>query len=153
MQMKPLHIGLLPLYIKLYDDVDPALRTLQMPFLSDAAKALEAEGLTVTVTDVCRVKEEFERNSCITWVTNGRTIENYIPENLFNVAVSNVHPKTYKKIKWSRFGDLTRLRKDKVVDKVAVARFITNTSADFSMLDLGASIDRLVADISKSNSV
>ena len=100
-----------------------------------------------------RVKEEFERNSCITWVTNGRTIENYIPENLFNVAVSNVHPKTYKKIKWSRFGDLTRLRKDKVVDKVAVARFITNTSADFSMLDLGASIDRLVADISKSNSV
>ena len=45
MQMKPLHIGLLPLYIKLYDDVDPALRTLQMPFLSDAAKALEAEGL------------------------------------------------------------------------------------------------------------
>ena len=61
MQMKPLHIGLLPLYIKLYDDVDPALRTLQMPFLSDAAKALEAEGMTVTVTDVCRVKEEFER--------------------------------------------------------------------------------------------
>lgn len=61
MQMKPLHIGLLPLYIKLYDDVDPALRTLQMPFLSDAAKALEAEGMTVTVTDVCRVKDEFER--------------------------------------------------------------------------------------------
>jgi hypothetical protein len=43
--MKPVRIGLLPLYIKLYDDVDPALRTLQMPFLADATRALEAEGL------------------------------------------------------------------------------------------------------------
>ena len=58
--MKPVHIGLLPLYIKLYDDVDPALRTLQMPFLMDAARALEAEGLSVTVSEVCRVSGEFE---------------------------------------------------------------------------------------------
>jgi len=59
--MNPVRIGLLPLYIKLYDDVDPALRTLQMPFLKDVALALEAEGLMVTVSDVCRVRREFER--------------------------------------------------------------------------------------------
>jgi L-arabinose isomerase len=59
--MKPVRIGLLPLYIKLYDDVDPALRTLQMPFLKDVTEALEAEGLVVTVADVCRVREEFEQ--------------------------------------------------------------------------------------------
>ena len=59
--MKPIHIGLLPLYIKLYDDVDPALRTLQMPFLTQAQQALEAEGFTVTVSDVCRVRNEFEQ--------------------------------------------------------------------------------------------
>lgn len=57
--MNLVRIGLLPLYIKLYDDVDPALRTLQMPFLEDAAQALETEGLTVTVADVCRVRDEF----------------------------------------------------------------------------------------------
>lgn len=100
-----------------------------------------------------RVKDEFERNSCAAWVTNGRTVENYIPESLFNDAVLSVHPKTYKKITWSRFGDLTRLRNDKVIDKVAVARFITSKAANFSMLDLGVSIDRLVTEISKSNSV
>lgn len=59
--MSRIHIGLLPLYIKLYDDVDPALRTLQMPFLETVTQALEAEGLTVTVSDVCRVHGEFER--------------------------------------------------------------------------------------------
>ena len=57
--MNQVRIGLLPLYIKLYDDVDPALRTLQMPFLKDVAQALEAEGLCVTVADVCRVQSEF----------------------------------------------------------------------------------------------
>lgn len=57
--MKPVRIGLLPLYIKLYDDVDPALRTLQMPFLAEVTDALEAEGLAVTVADVCCVQEEF----------------------------------------------------------------------------------------------
>ena len=100
-----------------------------------------------------RVKDEFERNSCVAWVTNGRTVENYIPESLFNDAVLSVHPNTYKHVTWSRFGDLTRLRNDKVIDKVAVARFITSKAADFSMLDLDDSIDRLVFEISKSNSV
>ncbi|MDD3214047.1 MAG: hypothetical protein PHY64_10250 [Eubacteriales bacterium] len=57
--MNPVRVGLLPLYIKLYDDVDPALRKLQMPFLRDVAQALEAEGISVEVSEVCRVREEF----------------------------------------------------------------------------------------------
>jgi L-arabinose isomerase len=59
--MSPIRIGLLPLYIKLYDDVDPALRVKQMPFLRDVARALEAEGLELVVSDVCRVRAEFEQ--------------------------------------------------------------------------------------------
>lgn len=59
--MKKIRIGLLPLYIKLYDDVDPALRIKQLPFLRDVASALEAEGLELAVSDVCRVRPEFER--------------------------------------------------------------------------------------------
>ena len=59
--MKKIRVGLLPLYIKLYDDVDPALRVKQMPFLQDVAAALEAEDLELSVSDVCRVRPEFER--------------------------------------------------------------------------------------------
>ncbi len=59
--MKPIRVGLLPLYIKLYDDVDPALRLKQLPFLQDVASALEAEGLELVISDVCRVRAEFER--------------------------------------------------------------------------------------------
>jgi L-arabinose isomerase len=59
--MKSIRVGLLPLYIKLYDDVDPSLRVRQMPFLEDVARALEAESLELVVSDVCRVRTEFER--------------------------------------------------------------------------------------------
>ena len=59
--MKPIQVGLLPLYIKLYDDTDPELRQKQMPFLRGAERALTAQGLDVVVSDVCRVRQEFER--------------------------------------------------------------------------------------------
>jgi L-arabinose isomerase len=59
--MRTISVGLLPLYIKLYDDVDPSLREKQIPFLREAAAALEAEGLDVLVSVVCRVRPEFER--------------------------------------------------------------------------------------------
>ncbi|MEW6079506.1 MAG: AAA family ATPase [Thermodesulfobacteriota bacterium] len=98
-----------------------------------------------------RVKEDFERNSCMTWVTNGRSIENYIPESVFNNAVATVHPKTKRNIKWSRFGDFTRLRTDKVIDKVSVARAVSQAKPDFSILDLNAVLDRLIGEIRKSN--
>ncbi len=99
-----------------------------------------------------RVKNDFERNSCLTWVTNGRTIENYIPESDYNEAVAKIHPKTKRHIKWSRFGNLTHLRKDKMIDKVAVAKAICQGTPDFSKLDLNSMLDRLIREIRNQNS-
>ncbi len=54
-------IGLLPLYIKLYDDVDrehyrPALD----PFYARVAKKFEDCGIEVVTSEFCRLKEEFD---------------------------------------------------------------------------------------------
>lgn len=58
--MKKPKIGLLPLYLELYDTAVPEARARVEAFYSTIAEALEANGLEVVRTDVCRVKPEFE---------------------------------------------------------------------------------------------
>lgn len=57
--MKKIRAGLLPLYIKLYDDMLPALRGRLEPFYETVAQKLEQQGLEVLRTDFCRVAPEF----------------------------------------------------------------------------------------------
>lgn len=57
--MKEERIGLLPLYLKLYDDTCPEMRPRIERFARTIADALTAEGLTVDCAPICRVEEEF----------------------------------------------------------------------------------------------
>ena len=59
MMSKP-KVGLLPLYIKLYDDSWPAMRTRVDRFSQQIAAALAARGLEVRTAPVCRVAPEFK---------------------------------------------------------------------------------------------
>jgi hypothetical protein len=52
-------VGLLPLYIKLYDDSWPAMRARVDRFSQQIAAALSARGLEVSTAPVCRVAPEF----------------------------------------------------------------------------------------------
>ena len=58
--MKRLKIGLLPLYIKLYDDVWPEARGRMDSFAGKIVRELEKRGLDVVCAEVCRIKPEFE---------------------------------------------------------------------------------------------
>lgn len=58
--MKKIKVGYLPLYIKLYDDNNPASRAPMAAYMETLVSALEEKGLEVIRTDVCRVKPEFE---------------------------------------------------------------------------------------------
>jgi len=53
--------GLLPLYLKLYDDFMPGYREPYEGFLSGIVKSLEACGIDVAQADICRVASEFEK--------------------------------------------------------------------------------------------
>ncbi|MDI4647761.1 L-arabinose isomerase family protein [Cohnella hashimotonis] len=57
---KPLKIGLLPLYVRLYDDHWPELRERVDAFHHAIAGALRGKGLDVVAVPLCRVKPEFE---------------------------------------------------------------------------------------------
>ncbi len=58
--MKNLKIGLLPLYIKLYDDSWPELRAGVDAFYQTIAGELQKRELAVVTSPVCRIKSEFE---------------------------------------------------------------------------------------------
>ena len=47
-----------------------------------------------------RVLREFEGETCCSWVTKGRTIENYIAEETLNEAIAAVHPRTKQALVW-----------------------------------------------------
>lgn len=53
-------IGYLPLYIKLYDDSNPAYRDPMVEHMNMLVQMLCSEDLDVVVADVCRLKEEFD---------------------------------------------------------------------------------------------
>jgi predicted ATPase len=114
----------------------------------DSDKNTPDQAINATKT---RVKENFKSNQCLVWITEGRTIENYVAEPVLNKAVCTVHPRTDASLKWERFADLTRLDGGKIIDKVAVARAVVQQEADFSVLDLGATIDALIGEIRISN--
>lgn len=59
MRTKPI-AGLLPLYLKLYDDAVPEARPKVEAFLKQVANGLAAHGIEVVSGPVCRVKPEFD---------------------------------------------------------------------------------------------
>lgn len=62
MNPPPLRIGLLPLYLKLYDEQLPEWRKVLEPFLESVAGAFTARGLEVVRTGICRVAKEFHQS-------------------------------------------------------------------------------------------
>jgi hypothetical protein len=58
MTTKP-KVGLLPLYLKLYDDMWPEMRKRVDGFRQQIATALEERGLEVSAAPVCRLEPEF----------------------------------------------------------------------------------------------
>lgn len=57
--MKEAKIGLLPLYLKLYDDTVPSMRPRVERFCATIASALEEQGLSIETAPICRVEAEF----------------------------------------------------------------------------------------------
>ena len=84
-----------------------------------------------------RVKNEFEEEDDLVWVTAGREIENYISKDIRKDLSGEVHLKA--KVKDEQYGKV--LRHDP--DKIKVANAVREVPADLSVLDLEARINKL----------
>lgn len=111
----------------------------------------ESETLNATKA---RIVKEFEDNGLMAWVTWGREIENYIPDDIFLAAVHSVHGKA-PELAPSRFSRITTLTgvdgKSISMDKVRIAREIENgASMDFHG-DWKSQLDKLALRIRAAN--
>ena len=58
--MSKVKIGLLPLYVKLYDDGAPAMRDRVNPFTEEIKSIFSArEDVELVGAEICRLKDEF----------------------------------------------------------------------------------------------
>ncbi|MCE5190023.1 MAG: hypothetical protein LLF75_12700 [Eubacteriales bacterium] len=57
--MKEERIGLLPLYLKLYDDTVPSMRPRVERFCETIASSLKQQGLLIETAPICRIEPEF----------------------------------------------------------------------------------------------
>ena len=112
---------------------------------SDREKANDRIGKTKN-----RIKNEFEKSESLAWITKGRTIENYIGEEILNSSIREIHPKTYKTLRWGQYKDLTKIKNGKTIDKVAVAK-VACKKIDLDILDLTKMIKTLTLGIQKAN--
>lgn len=106
-----------------------------------------------------RIKEELNATG-LGWMTAGREIENYVPLVTLEAAVQTVHRKAISLAHADRtFGKpLDYILKDGTIvsggfDKVAIAKEVVKTQADFTILDLERKVNLLVDFIKKANRI
>jgi predicted ATPase len=105
-----------------------------------------------------RVIDEFTVHAEPAWLTAGREIENYIPENLLVTALSQLY-KNFEAVESveryaHRLHFVSKGKASKVItdiDKVKVARIVCESDADLTMFDLRMQINRIVQMIRKAN--
>lgn len=103
-----------------------------------------------------RLKQEFDRGPGFAWITKGREIENYVESTLLEESVKTVHRSAARLDKTGQFDHCYFFRNAKNelkegVDKIGVAREVTKSSADLSILDLQKQVEKLVTFIRQAN--
>lgn len=105
-----------------------------------------------------RLQREFDTGPGHAWITQGREIENYIPENQISAALNAVCPRSTPQFRYGKFERLLQVRgrnhRNFTAPKVEVARFIVaNFSPDYSVLDLRRRVESVCSFIRSSSPV
>lgn len=103
-----------------------------------------------------RLRDEFDLGPGHSWITDGREIENYLPADQIQKAISATTPSATMLSNFAKYDNFLKIRtkggKEIQASKVDVARHIAeNYKPDFSIYDLRQRITKLVQFIRESN--
>jgi hypothetical protein len=119
----------------------------------DSDKKRRTQRINDTKRRICTELE----GSGFSWVTKGRTIENYVAEATIAEAVRELHPE-FRPIGDNgegSFRDLLAYRRQNgqraAIDKIALARKIVQSEADISILDLETRLNELADFVRTAN--
>ena len=124
-----------------------------MVMVMDSDKDSASKPINATKT---RLVKEFDDGPGFAWVTEGREIENYIPNETMSASIQAIRPGATS-IAGGQFSKMLRIRgegKEGVkspLDKIAIARHVSKSVVDWTHLDLGRCVNRLVDFIEASN--
>jgi len=134
-----------------------ALRSINQnsAILMDSDRKWEGDKLNETK---CRICKEFNNGNGLAWVSDGREIENYIPPELMIKAIKAIDINASKLICTGKYQhcyeyirqDGTEFDKNKV-EKIKIAKEITNDKAELDRFDLHEKINGLVTFIRRCN--
>lgn len=104
-----------------------------------------------------RIRDEFLSKGGYCWITKGREIENYYDQATFHQAVKSVHGDTANPVPWGQYDDVTKYakagEKTKEIDKVKVAKKLTEEATAFNGLDFDDKVTKLVNFVKKANGI
>jgi predicted ATPase len=103
-----------------------------------------------------RIRTELQGGPGIVWITHGREIENYIAPPVLEEAVKKVHPQAIRLDATGRYDHALFYRKandalEELVDKVAVARAVTQNPPSLDRFDLNEKVTELAAFIRRAS--
>ncbi len=124
-----------------------------LAILIDSDKRNAADSINPTKE---RVVDEFGRS--LAWVTAGKEIENYIPVEMIESAISDMNRSSFDGLVGSgQYENVLEFRKKEnpskswIADKIKVAKKICESAPDLSVLDLQEKVEALVKFIRKAN--
>jgi len=106
-----------------------------------------------------RVREEFNKGPGFAWITEGRVIENYIPNDLLERAVKNVHRQVLKLKSFDKYDnplespEVSSGSADFKVDKVKVAKEAVKQIAQLDVFDLNEKVEKTVGFVREANGI
>jgi hypothetical protein len=103
-----------------------------------------------------RIREEFEKNDYFVWITEGKEIENYISDEIFQKSLASLYGQNDNIFPHSsQFENMTVYHSNKKgemnVDKIRLAHTVAESPSDFNVLDLKKQINLLVNKIRDAN--
>jgi len=83
-----------------------------------------------------RIKKEFDKGPGFAWITKGKEIENYIPQQILLEAIKDICPDPPKLNKYDRFTNVLnyRAKSKKGLDKVKVAHAVTQLPPELARI-------------------
>lgn len=114
-------------------------------------------------SNAVRIRDEMEASGRFAWITKGREVENYVDHDVLQSALQQCHPQIYQRkgsggaydhaFHFYRKPPKGKKRVENYADgdKVGAAKVVCMNPPDFSILDLGRQVSKLVDLIQRAN--
>jgi predicted ATP-dependent endonuclease of OLD family len=119
--------------------------------IQDSDKKNKADDINDTKK---RIIKEFEKMSYYNWLTTGKEIENYISSTILEGALKSYSKNDKIKINKGQFDRFNEYKVDsslEEIDKISLAKLVTQYPPEYAVLDLDKKINDLVSIIKQAN--